>query len=161
MRLEAAFRDVVAPAQKICRQSDLSKCKRRGVHNRRPNHVRARNGHVQLTDAERRRLCKNSGPTKKPHTCLVKENRAYNKSRLSYRGCVFRDRQEQSQENTKWLGDGRRGLRSGTSNKASECGWWYLEGWQGVLRYCRLPVPRIGRSTAAAQGQMQTEEEIV
>ncbi len=61
----------------------------RNPHNRRPRNVRARDGHVRLTGAERRRRCKNSGLTKKQHTRVIKENRAYKKGRSGYRGKEF------------------------------------------------------------------------
>ena len=57
--------------------------------NRRPKNVRARDGHIRLTGSQRRRRCKHSGLTKKQHTRLVKENRAYKKGRPSYRGREF------------------------------------------------------------------------
>ncbi len=63
--------------------------KRRNPHNRRPKNVRARDGHIRLTGSERRRLCKRSGLSKKQHTRIVKENRAYKKGRPSYRGREF------------------------------------------------------------------------
>lgn len=63
--------------------------RKRNPHNRRPRNVRARDGYVRLTTAQRRRQCKGSGLTKKQHTRIIKENRAYKKGRPSDRGKAF------------------------------------------------------------------------
>lgn len=63
--------------------------KKRNPHNRRPKNVRARDGYIRLTSAERRRRSKNSGLSKKDHRQLTKENRAYKSGKRSYRGRAF------------------------------------------------------------------------
>ncbi len=56
---------------------------------RRPNNVRARDGYVRLTSAQRRSVCKHGGLTKKQHRRVVKERRAYMAGKRSYRGRAF------------------------------------------------------------------------
>lgn len=63
--------------------------KSRNPQNRRPKNVRARDGFVRLTGAERRLRCKYSGLTKKEHRQVIKRNRAYKSGKPSYRGRVF------------------------------------------------------------------------
>ena len=63
--------------------------RKRNPHNSRPKHVRARDGLVRRTSAERRSVCKHGGLTKKQMRQVVKERRAYKKGKSSYRGRQF------------------------------------------------------------------------
>ena len=62
---------------------------KRNPHNSRPRNVRARDGRIRLTSAERRRFCKRGGMSKRTLSRSIKEERAYKKGRKSYRGREF------------------------------------------------------------------------
>ena len=63
--------------------------KRPNPHNKRPKNVRARDGWVRRTSAQRRAISKYGGHTKKEQRRVVKENRAYKSGKRFYRGKEF------------------------------------------------------------------------
>lgn len=63
--------------------------KKRNRQNSRPKNVRARDGLVRRTSAQRRSASKHSGLTKKAQRQVVKERRAYRSGKKSYRGRLF------------------------------------------------------------------------
>jgi hypothetical protein len=60
--------------------------RKRNPQNNRPKNVRARDGLVRRTSAERRSVCKHGGLTKKAQRQVVKKRRAYYSGKRTYRG---------------------------------------------------------------------------